>query len=327
MSLVVIDTSNQVYLNQVPSDVEFFDLSRKRVRYALIDVVRLIKATRPNIVFSTLGHLNLALAIIRFLLPSNIKFIARETSIVSKVHEKYKYTYLWKLVTFIFYRKVDIVVCQSKYMRNDLIQNYGVPYEKTVIIYNPVDIEGIRKKLRNIKKNNNENKYTYFVAAGRLADVKGFDNLIKAIDLIKYENIKLDILGEGPLFNKLTKLINEYKLSHIIRLVGYQSNPYEWFFNADAFVLSSYYEGFPNVILEALACGTPVISTPAIGGLSEILRDRKSNIIADEISAEALAEALKYWIKSPKTKISHNDILPFSCDKIMNRYQNLFMKY
>ena len=87
-------------------------------------------------------------------------------------------------------------------------------------------------------------------------------------------------------------MIEHYKLQGQVNLLGYQKNPYIWISRADAFVLSSYYEGFPNVVLEALSCSTPVISTPAPGGTKEILESIDGCYLSNEISATSIMKAI-----------------------------------
>ena len=91
-----MDTREAVFLNDVPEDVEFIDLGCRRVRYALPKIVALIWKRRPDVVFSTLGHLNLALAMLRPLLPRHPRYIARETTVVSQALVAYWNPWLWR---------------------------------------------------------------------------------------------------------------------------------------------------------------------------------------------------------------------------------------
>lgn len=268
VSLAVVDMSEAVFQHEIPTDVDLFDLNALRVRRGLPRIVSLIWRRRPNVVFSTLGHLNLALAMARFLLPRDVRTVARETIVVSCALAQQPRRRQWAALYRWFYRAHDRVVCQSRDMRDDLVGSFGFPPQKTSIIYNPVDI----LRIRTLSRRRLEILPTAadgairFVAAGRLDHQKGFDLLIDAIASLKDPSITLVLLGEGPWRERLNRQVVERGLENQIRLVGFQSNPYAWFAHADAFVLSSRYEGFPNVVLEALTCGTPVIATPAPGG-------------------------------------------------------------
>lgn len=324
LSLAVIDISGQVFLSDLPGDVEIIDLKGSRVRFAMLKVMRLIWQRRPDVVFSTLGHLNLALAISRPLLPNDVFYIARETSVVSEVIRDTSSSAIWRWAYRQFYSRFDRVICQSIYMARDLIDNFSVSSAKVVVINNPVD----RKKIIALTaeavvlaaKNNEIN----LLAAGRLVKVKGFDLLIGAIALCDDLPINLTILGEGPLLADLKALTQRFGIAEKVRFLGFQKNPYPYFAQADAFVLSSHYEGFPNVVLEAMACGTPVIATPAVGGTSEILNGLSGCYISREVSSASLAESIRYYFNSPYRRMPESSVAPFALEKIMDAYAAQF---
>jgi glycosyltransferase involved in cell wall biosynthesis len=323
VSLAVVDMSEAVFQHEIPTDVDLFDLNALRVRRGLPRIVSLIWRRRPNVVFSTLGHLNLALAMARFLLPRDVRTVARETIVVSCALAQQPRRRQWAALYRWFYRAHDRVVCQSRDMRDDLVGSFGFPPQKTSIIYNPVDI----LRIRTLSRRRLEILPTAadgairFVAAGRLDHQKGFDLLIDAIASLKDPSINLVLLGEGPWRERLNRQVVERGLENQIRLVGFQSNPYAWFAHADAFVLSSRYEGFPNVVLEALTCGTPVIATPAPGGTREILTGVEECVIAESICAEALAQAIRVWLKGARARIAESVVDPYRIERIIHEYE------
>ena len=325
LALAVVDTRKAVFLDDLPTDIEVIDLGVTRVRYALPRIVALIWRRRPDVVFSTLGHLNLALSMVRSLLPERTRYIVRETSIVSKSIEAYPSPFIWRWLYRRFYKNHDRVVCQSQYMQSDLVRNFSIPLNRTIVINNPVDVKFINS-LSALPFDNREMGHgcPNLVASGRLVRVKGFDLLIHAIALLENPGIRLSILGEGAVLDELKQFVLTRNLQDQIFFVGFQSNPYAWFARADAFVLSSRHEGFPNVVLEAIACGTPVIATPAPGGIHEILDEIDGCIIADKISAEALADAIGKWINT-RTKVSGLAIEPYRVERIVGQYESLFL--
>lgn len=298
LSLAVVDTRDAAYRGEVPPDVDFIDLQSPRVRYALPKIIRLIWQRRPDVVFSTLGHLNLALAIVRPLLPNGVRYIAREASVVSQLPTAYSIPFWWFWAYRHFYRRLDTVICQSRDMRDDLVTRFGFPAEKAVVINNPIDVEHIRQLAGEpivtgqTGRTDDDARIVHLVAAGSLTRVKGFDLLIEALALCRNPCLHLTLLGEGPLLADLRRLTAEKGLTGQVRFVGFHKNPYAFFAQADAFVLSSRFEGFPNVVLEALACGTPVIATPSPGGVREILEGVDGCVLADSVTAEALAKVL-----------------------------------
>jgi glycosyltransferase involved in cell wall biosynthesis len=324
LAVGVVDMSNAVFRDEIPSDVELIDLVATRVRYALPKIATLIWKRRPDVVFSTLGHLNLALAMIRPLLPEGVRYIARETSIVSFTLGTYSMSTVWGALYRWFYKRHDLLVCQSHYMREDLISRFGYPGERSVVINNPVDVDQIRRlSAAALDPSPFHAGSIGLVAAGRMSPEKGFDLLIEAIAILADPRIKLVLLGAGPLLDELKRLAVAMGVADQVEFVGFQSNPYAWFARADAFVLSSRYEGFPNVVLEALACGTPVIATPAPGGTREILDGLTECVMAEEVSARSLAVAIKSWMRGHRNRMDPAAIAPYTLDRIVAQFQQV----
>lgn len=333
LTLAVVDTREAVFLGDVPKDVEFIDLQCSRVRYAVPKIARLIWQRRPDVVFSTLGHLNLALAIIRPFLPNGVRYVARESNVVSEVIRGYRSPPIWKWAYRRFYGRFDTVVCQSRDMRDDLVANFSLPTFKTIVIHNPVDTERIRALaaeplvtgIEMVGCEDGERDIN-LVAAGRLVHQKGFDLLINALSLCGNPLLRLTILGDGPLRGELEHLAVKRGVAGKVRFVGFQKNPYPFFAQADAFVLSSRFEGFPNVVLEALACGTPVIATPAPGGGREILEGAEGCILAESVTADELAKVIGNWNKAKKSPTVADAVSPFLIQNIISQYQSAFLE-
>lgn len=324
--LAVVNMDSAVYLDDLPSDVELIDLECKRVRFALVKIIRLIWKIKPNVVFSTLGHLNLMLAILKPLLPKSIRYLCRETTIVSEGLKSYSYPSCWAWAYKTFYGRFDRIICQSKYMQDDLITNFGTSPDKLVVIHNPVDIDRVRRLAAEpiatgmVK---DDQKLINLVTVGRLVEIKGFDLLIEALAIIANPSIYLTLLGEGPLNDELQELAKTRGLESQIRFAGFQKNPYAFIAQADAYVLSSQYEGFPNVVLESLACCTPVIATPAVGGVREILEGLDGCLMAKSVSAEDLATALSSFVYGKR--VSPDVINPYAIGRIVKIYEQQFL--
>lgn len=329
LMLAVVDTSHSVYRADVPKDVELIDLGCSRVRQAIPRIIQLIWKHRPEVVFSTLGHLNLALAIVRPLLPNLTRYIARETSIVSHLPTAYKIPFWWFLAYRLFYGRLDKVVCQSRDMYEDLIQTFGFPSEKAVVIHNPFDGDHVRKMAGEAlctmakKDVGSRSGAINVVAAGRLTFEKGFDLLIEAIALCGDSRIRLALLGEGPMRDALQSLIVQNGLGDQVQLLGFKKNPYPYLAEADVFVLSSRFDGFPNVVLEALACGTPVIATPAPGGVGEILNGVEGCVVTEDISSNSLARVLSNFTAG--YRVPPEAIRAYGINSIVQQYEQVLL--
>lgn len=325
LTLAVVNMHGATFRADVPSDVELVDLDRRRVRKALPKILELIWNRKPDVVFSTLGHLNLAIAALRPLLPRRSRFVARESNVPSHQLNDQPNPAVWRWL----YRRLcganDIVVCQSQTMLDDLVDHFGLPPAHGIVIRNPVDVDRIRRMAAETPAVEESRRpgMLHLVAAGRLAPQKGFDLLIEAMSLLADAPVHLTLLGEGPLRGELTALVQRHGLQERVRMKGFQANPYAWFAQADGFVLSSRYEGLPNVVLEAMACGTPVISTPAAGVATEILKDRPECVLATETSAPAIAQAIRRWVEQGPRPVPDSALDPYRVERIAIEYQNL----
>lgn len=322
-SLVVVDLAGAAYLDDLPPDVEVIGLGCTRVRQALLRMVRLIRGRQPDLVFSTLGHLNLALAMVRWALPSETRLIGREATILSQMVETMSVAWLWKLMYAYFYRRFDRIVCQSRTMRQDLVEGFCIPPRLMEVIHNPLEVDRVRQLAQaEAPAIEADPAAIRFITAGRLSHEKGFDLLIEALAQCGNPRMHLSILGEGPLRQYLEDLVAARGLAGQVRFLGFQKNPYPHLRAAHAFVSSSRYEGFPNVVLEAMACGTPVISTP-IGASEEILRDVAGCELIADVSPEALARALASF--RPGSRLPAEVVTPYAIPAILEQYSGLFL--
>ena len=166
------------------------------------------------------------------------------------------------------YVKADSIICNSRGNRNDLIDNFGICENKIAVINNPIDLEKI-DKLAPID-DFFDSQYFNIITVGRLNKGKNHQLLIDAVENI--EGIRLYILGEGELENELKTTIEARGLEKKIFLLGFDPSPYKYLKAADLFAFASNHEGFPNVLLEAMACGLPILSTNCKSGPDEILK-------------------------------------------------------
>ena len=282
------------YLGDLPGDVTVHDLKAGRARYAIPAIVRLAWRLRPHAVLSTLGYLNLVVIFAKPVLPRGTGLLVREGTVVSALLVKdVQYPKIWKWLYRRYYKKVDKIICQSDYMLNDLAENFGVPREKMVRIYNPVDVERIRR-LAEADENPYPGAGPHLVSAGRLSNEKGFDLLLDAMPLVleRFPRAELTILGEGPLKVALEAQRERLGLTKAVVFVGFQPNPYPYFKHAHLFVLASRFEGLPNVLLEALALGTLVVATDCPGGVKELVNYADGMKLVPMDSPALLAEYL-----------------------------------
>lgn len=188
---------------------------------------------------------------------------------------------LWNLSIKYLYKKARKVIVVSEQMKVDLVENYNVPKEKIEVIYNSYPIKRITTLAQNkLGKREQEifNNPT-IITAGRLYKQKGQHHLINAFKRVKefIPHSQLVFLGEGRLENSLREKARALDIYDSVHFLGFQENPFKYIALSKAFVMTSYYEGFPNALAEAMICKIPVISTDCPSGPREILAPDELN--------------------------------------------------
>lgn len=311
-----------LYLDFLKNDVEIIDIKTSRIRHSLKPILQQIRKRKPNIVFSGFGEVNAYLSLFIKFFPK-IKFIARETNVVSQHITRKEIRFFYK-----FYNNYDKIICQSDDMKNDLVENFKIKKEKLIKINNPVDFSFIEEKLENsVKPESFKSDYKNVVAIGNLSSRKGFDNLLKVFEKIKQHKVLLHILGDGRDKELLHEMKQNLGLENVI-FHGVQKNPYPFLKFADLFVLSSRYEGFPNVLLEAGACGTYALANNCKGGINEIIQPKINGEISDIENHEEFAQKiLEILEQSHDSEAIKNSIQSrFSKEIILEKYFEVFEK-
>lgn len=307
------------YLQFLKDDIEIIDLKIQRIRNSLLPILREIYKRKPDIVFSGFGEVNAYLSLFLKFLPKT-KFIARETNVVSQHITRPEIKFFYK-----FYNNYHRIICQSNDMMEDLLENFKIKKEKTVKINNPVDFDFINEKLiHSIKPKEFDESYKNVVAIGNLSSRKGFDQLLKVFSHLKNEKIKLHILGDGRDKELLHQIKKQLELENII-FHGRQDNPYAFLKYADLFILSSRYEGFPNVLLEAGACGVYALANECKGGINEIIQPKINGEIFNINDSQGFANKIKEILNQnfDKQSIKNSIESRFSKEIILKQYENL----
>lgn len=169
--------------------------------------------------------------------------------------------------------KSDCVVALSKGVEKDLIDNFSVPKGKTLTIYNPCDGNMLKEKAKIHLSDTEQMSEHSITTMGRFIEQKGQWHLIRALTEVKKSipDIKLYVLGEGALRERLKKLVEELQLENNVKFLGFVEAPHAYIMKSKVFVFPSLFEGLGNVLLEALACGTPCIASDCFSGPREII--------------------------------------------------------
>jgi glycosyltransferase involved in cell wall biosynthesis len=322
LTLAVVDTRNAVFLKDVPPDVAVVDLQCRRVRYALGKLLRLIWKLRPDAVFSALNQLNVGLAMTRLFWPGGVKHFIRPTYAMNDALRDNSHATLWRILFKLFMTRADGFIFQSEHLKTEFCATLRTNVSNGAVIHNPVDIQRIRVLSEAPVETGFTLGYFHLVAAGRLSRHKGFDFLVEAMAHLIAKRVCLTLLGEGELREELERMTARLGLRGCVRCVSFQANPYPYFKRANLFVLPSLYEGFPNVVLEALACGTPVIAT-ALPGLTEVLMQIEGCETVPVGDARALAAAIARRVEDGDKRVDANAVEAFDVAGICRRYERV----
>jgi glycosyltransferase involved in cell wall biosynthesis len=259
------------YLDHIPHHVTLHNLSAERVSRSLLPLVKTVRQLKPDVVMSSLSHMNVATSLVRPTWPRHTRLVLRETATCDQILRTRHWGRLRSAVFSQQYRRADAIICQSEFMREDLRRSFALPTESMVVIPNPTDFAAIETAMGNA-----ENPFPpggpNIVTLGRLAQVKNQCQLLQAIPslLEKHPTANVWLLGDGPLKTSLMEMRHNLKIESNVHFAGFQANPFPWLKHADLFVLCSLSESCPNALLEAVACGCPTVSTVHPGGTQEI---------------------------------------------------------
>jgi len=231
-------------------------------------------------------------------------------------------------------RRADTLVAVSHGVAQDWARYFGIDRSRITVIYNPLDAQRIqslsqapieRPEIARFLKT----REPTIIAVGRLEPQKDFSTLLKAFAKVRQHiSCRLLLLGEGSERNNLEKLINELKLREAVLMPGFVQNPYPYMAKASMLVLSSRYEGFPTVILEALSLGLPVVSTDCPHGSSEILEKGRYGTLVPVGDVNAIAEAILETLAKPHNRsLLQARAREFSPEKIASEYLGLIKNH
>jgi glycosyltransferase involved in cell wall biosynthesis len=287
---------------EIPGHLLVHDLKARRVRYAPASVLRLCWSLKPDVVVSTLGHLNIALLTLKPFLPRGTRVVVREANTPSVRLQHTSAPFAYRFLYRKTYPLADKVVCNSQYMRRDLVERFSLRPGKIEVISNPVDMATVEEEIKK-KANPYDQGGRNLVSVGRLHYQKGFDLLIKAFERAAQRDprLRLTLVGDGPEKARLGGLVDRWNAGERVRFAGHQENPFPYMHYADLFVSSSRWEGSPNTVLESLACGTPVLAFDCPGGTSEILREGKNGWLVQEGDWVRLGEKITEVIEAKKS--------------------------
>lgn len=254
-SIIVIGNDNTL-IDDVPSHNQIINGRAKRLRDGLPWLIRQIRQSKPDVIVSVMGYLNLTLLSAKLLLPKNTRIIVREANVLSSTMSALPNWLPARRLYRSLYPRAHAIVSPTKSIAQEI--GDAAPRARNLlhVISNPVNIERLRRRAASPKRTVGNG--LRLVCAGRLTHQKGFDRLIKLVPDFP-EKTHITIFGDGPDELALRSLLTGNNLKTRVDIRGFTHDLPAWIAGADAFLLPSRWEGLPNVVLESLALGTPAI--------------------------------------------------------------------
>lgn len=322
---LVLSAGEGLELWDIPPEVRIIDLKAPRVSASLPSSIRYLRQEKPVAIIPTL-HYAIEVAIVaKYLAGVNTKVLVPEQNNLSrevKYHEKKFHRRLIPWFVRGLYPFADAIVGVSQGVAKDLAQLTGLPLERIHVIYNPAVPELLEKAQEPIE-------HPWFVpgsppvilSVGRLEDQKDYPTLIRAFAKVRAVcNARLMILGWGPDRPELEALVAELGLTADVEMPGFVKNPFPYMKQAAVFALSSRWEGMPNVIIEALTIGTPVVSTNCESGPTEILDGGKYGELVPVGDSQALANAILKVLSGDVKSVSSDCLNRFNLKSVTQQY-------
>jgi glycosyltransferase involved in cell wall biosynthesis len=317
------------FLQEIPSDVEIHDLNVRRTLHAPVPLANTIRRLQPHVVLSMVSHMNLTVALTRPVWPRSTRFVLRETSACQHFLNEGRCRWLRNYLYRRQYNQADAIICQTRFMQQDLQQHLSLPAEKLLVIRNPIDVDLIEQSMetecrhRELEQTEplRSSPGPHIVTVSAFRHVKGIDRLIRAFPnlLATRPNAHLWLAGQGPLESQLRRQVQRLGLSQRVHFVGFQRNPYSWMRHADLLVIPSRYESCSNTLLEALVAGIPVVAMRHPGGTGEILRELG---LADRF-VEDLRPWSSNWFRTPPGTVRQQARDRYSLRKVVSHYERL----
>lgn len=311
----------------IDADIPIYSLNKKSVSSSLVALYRKLKELKPDTVITTMILTNAGLIMLKPLFPG-VRFVIRESSLPKALINEYgrkgrvsRYVYKY------LYPRADLVISPAKVITDEFRDYVRIDVSNHKVLYNPVNERRLHSTISNFETETDRARTVHFVCVGRIGYEKGYDRLIEA--LIGYNpggeyDWKLDIIGKGAETKKIGDLIRHHNLQNHIHLKGYQNTPWPDIASADCLLLPSRWEGMPNVVLEALACGTQVIGHADAGGITEIAdlaNDGDVQVAKDMTEFVSLMQAVKPSV--PSLPLISRLPREFALKTVMDRFRDM----
>jgi glycosyltransferase involved in cell wall biosynthesis len=327
VDLVVPHTAGE-YRDEVPATVRLVELGARGALTSLPHLVTYLRRERPSALLSTLSHANIVVLWARAVARVPTRIVVREANTIS-VATRGAARFRDRLMPFLirrFYPLADAIIAVSDGVARDLERTAGVPAERIRRLDNPI----VTDDLARLAAQPLEDPWfapgqpPVVLGVGRLERQKDFASLIRAFARVRATRpARLVLLGEGGERRALEALVLELGLEGDVRLPGFVANPFAYMARAGVFVLSSAWEGMPGALIQALACGVPVVATDCESGPRELLGGGRGSCLVGVGDIAAMSLAIAGALDGPRCPPDDRVLAPFTQAAAVERYLHL----
>jgi glycosyltransferase involved in cell wall biosynthesis len=324
LDVILINRIGSAY--SASPEINVVSLEASHIRYALVKLAKYLRAAQPEVLLSAETPVNVLAILGKEITGFPRRLIVSEHNHLSMVarHATRLGDSLRPYLARWLYPRTDLVIAVSRGVADDLIRSCKIQPAKVRTIYNMFDIDEIvgKSKIRPEEAWLQNNHLPFIINVGRLTPQKDQATLIRAFAIVRStRECHLVILGEGTERNRLLQLAQRLGVDDTLYMPGFVANPYSYMRASSVFALSSAWEGLPGALIEALACGTPVVSTDCPSGPAEILESGRYGILAPVGDPRALAEAImKAMDEPPPGDTLRRRALDFSVERILPEF-------
>lgn len=301
---LVLAQSTGAYVEEIPPGVRVLDLESASVLGSLPKLARYLKREQPVALLSTLNTANVVAVLAKRLAKTPTRVVVRQANMLEPAARVDRRVTRWVIMRLVqwTYPRADAVIAVSDGVARDVAEATKVPRERLHVVPNPVVDAKLLERAKEPPDHpwfrNGSNPIV--LGVGRLTPQKDFSTLLRAFAEVRQRHdARLVILGEGPERGALEALTRELDIEAFVSLPGFVQNPFSVMARARLFVLSSAWEGLPGVLIQALACGAPVVATDCESGPREILDDGRFGRLIPVGDPSCMAKAILDALDTP----------------------------
>jgi glycosyltransferase involved in cell wall biosynthesis len=313
------------YLAELSNAVRVVDFKTRRKIPTLIGLTRYLRAERPDILMSGLDPANAGAVIATKLAGVSTRCVLSQQSMMRALWQMDRPSSwsMWLWIMRQTYSRASLVICNSFAARSELTQEVGVAPARCIAIHNGIEIEQIQGLAREeiVDPWLADAAPPFIISVGRLTPMKDLSTVMQAFVLVRRSReCNLLILGDGIERSRLSALAASEGVAPYVRMPGFTANPFPWMARARVLVSASLIEGCPNVVQQALACGTPVVAADGLGGTAEVLENGRWGRLVPVKNPRAMAQAIIDSLDDPHPVDGRIRAADFNPERTAERY-------